>query len=199
MWSMSRQQRIAAAQRGEFTLGEMLRWARGVRTRCRSSTASSSSSRPYSADAAAASRTTMPPHTITGEQFWGGALHPLPEPRHPPGGSDDASRDPDDRHRRRLGSHRQRHLRPRLGRTGRRATGVDHREPSAPANRHRPVRGRGRLLLRLQAGGLARDRRQRVRRRGRAHVSLQPRLTAHADRFLHGGGRAAMDPHADAA
>ena len=27
MWSMSSHQRIAAAQRGEFTLGEMLRWA----------------------------------------------------------------------------------------------------------------------------------------------------------------------------
>ena len=27
MWAMSREERIVAAKRGEFTLGEMLRWA----------------------------------------------------------------------------------------------------------------------------------------------------------------------------
>jgi hypothetical protein len=27
MWALSRSERVAAAQRGQFTLGEMLRWA----------------------------------------------------------------------------------------------------------------------------------------------------------------------------
>ena len=33
----------------------------------------------------AAEQDEMPPHTITGEQFWGGALHPLPRTATPTG------------------------------------------------------------------------------------------------------------------
>ena len=45
MWALSPAERVAAAQRGQFTLGEMLRWAsRRPPAKCRSSTATSSSS-----------------------------------------------------------------------------------------------------------------------------------------------------------
>ena len=85
MWSMSSQQRIAAAQRGEFTLGEMLRWA----SRCPNEVPLVDGEfffiTAHSADAAAAEQDEMPPHTITGEQFWGGALHPLPRTATPTG------------------------------------------------------------------------------------------------------------------
>jgi hypothetical protein len=46
MWAMTPQERLHAAESGQPSLGEMLRWAAGGRTRCRSSTASSSSSPP---------------------------------------------------------------------------------------------------------------------------------------------------------
>ena len=55
MWALSPAERVAAAQRGQFTLGEMLRWAvTPAATKCRSSTATSSSSPRSALDAAAA-------------------------------------------------------------------------------------------------------------------------------------------------
>ncbi len=76
MWAMSREERVAAAQRGEFTLGEMLRWA---------------ARRPHEVpivdgefffitalSADRADKEDAAPEAITGEQFWSGALHPLP-------------------------------------------------------------------------------------------------------------------------
>ena len=59
------------------------------------------------------------------------------------------------------------------------------RAPAAPADRDRPVRRRGRLLVRVQAGRLARDRRQRMGRRRRPHLPHKPRRPAHPDRVLH--------------
>jgi hypothetical protein len=86
------------------------------------------------------------------------------------------------------------HLRPRLGRPQRRTAGVDPREPRPAADRDRPVRRRGRVLVRIQAGRLARDRGQRERRRRRPHLPVQPRLAGHPDRVLHPRGPAALDP-----
>jgi hypothetical protein len=75
IWKMSCQQRLAAAQRGELTLDEMLRWA---------------ARRPHevplvdgefffiTALSADIDDADAPPETITGEQFWGGTIHPLP-------------------------------------------------------------------------------------------------------------------------
>ena len=57
--------------------------------------------------------------------------------------ADAAQSDTHDRHRRRLGHHRQRHLRPRLGRPQRRTAGVDHREPRPAADSSSRAQQRG--------------------------------------------------------
>ena len=44
MWALAPAERVQAAEQGQLSLGEMLQWAAAPRTRCRSSTASSSSS-----------------------------------------------------------------------------------------------------------------------------------------------------------
>jgi len=84
MWNMTRQQRIAAAQRGELTLGEMLRWAARhpaevplVNGELFFITALSADADDEEEDAS--------PEAITGEQFWRGALHPLPITTKPSG------------------------------------------------------------------------------------------------------------------
>ncbi len=82
VWAMSPEQRIAAANRGELTLGEMLEWA---------------ARRPHevpivddefffiTALSADAEEEDAPADAITGEQFWGGAMHPLPATATPSG------------------------------------------------------------------------------------------------------------------
>jgi len=57
--------------------------------------------------------------------------------------ADAAQSDTHARHRRRLGHHRQRHLRPRLGRPQRRTAGVDHREPRPAADSSSRAQQRG--------------------------------------------------------
>ena len=191
MWQMTAQQRVEAAQQGQFTLGEMLRWASTpADARSRSvATASGSSS------ASSAPTRARPRARATRRARW----RRPPATRRAGGPGDAAPRDAGDRHRRRLGCHRQRPLRPRLGRAGRRAPRARHREPRPAADRDRPVRRRRRVLLRLQAGRLARDRRQRVRRRRRPHLPVQPRLAPHPDRVLHPRGRGPLDPRSQAA
>ena len=76
MWSMSSHQRIAAAQRGEFTLGEMLRWASRRPNEVPLVDGEFFFITALSVDA----DNDTPPEAITGEQFPGSGLHPLPSP-----------------------------------------------------------------------------------------------------------------------
>ncbi len=82
MWNMTRQQRIAAAQRGDLTLGEMLRWAA---RRPREVPLVNGEFFFITALSADADEEDASPDAITGEQFWGGAMHPLPTTPRPCG------------------------------------------------------------------------------------------------------------------
>jgi hypothetical protein len=74
IWKMSRQQRLAAAQRGELTLGEMLRWA----ARRPNEVPLVDGEFFFITAVSADTHEAEPPETITGEQFWDGTIHPLP-------------------------------------------------------------------------------------------------------------------------
>jgi hypothetical protein len=68
MWRMSTAERIAAAQRGQLTLGEMLRWA------CRFPT------EPPRVNGDWFFITALSADAEDAEAFWSGAYHPVPHP-----------------------------------------------------------------------------------------------------------------------